>query len=485
MATGPLAAALGLLARDRWRAIGEQRLPSVGASREDLWPSDVEPDLTDVNVAISRTLPEFETQPATRECELLFLDSIAQARRSIYIESQYFTNDALAEALAARLREPNGPEIVIVSPQECHGWLEQNTMGAFRNRVFRLMIDADRHHRLRLVYPAASRAQHTPTFVHSKVMVVDDELVRIGSANFSRRSMGVDSECDLAIEAGGDSRVQAGIRHIRDRLLAEHMALSVEALTSGIDSAGSLRDFIDSREGAERTLCRIELPPDSEEALRSETLRDAADPAEPILSGSLVADVVPPINELADRRPHPITLVANFVLFSPSWLAFAAGVLFGALRGGIAALFTSVVVAAIGYAAGQWIGPARLPRWMSRRAYRSARQLGAQGVTGVLVLRLASVASAGSIHLICGASRVPFSTYLAGTAIGLAPVVFAFAGLGALLHHTLMNLSISNALITLGAAVLIVALAVLTRTLLLARRFAPSVARHRSRVEFG
>jgi uncharacterized membrane protein YdjX (TVP38/TMEM64 family) len=122
---------------------------------------------------------------------------------------------------------------------------------------------------------------------------------------------------------------------------------------------------------------------------------------------------------------------------------------------------------------------------MSRRAYRSARQLGAQGVTGVLVLRLASVASAGSIHLICGASRVPFSTYVAGTAMGLAPSVFAFAGLGALLHHTLMNLSIANTLITIGAAVLIVALAVLTRTLLLIRRFAPSVARHRSRVEFG
>jgi phospholipase D1/2 len=70
-----------------------------------------------------RTVPGSETQPPVRECETLFLDSIAAAQRSIYVESQYFTNEALAEALAARLREPNGPEVVVVSPAECHGWL--------------------------------------------------------------------------------------------------------------------------------------------------------------------------------------------------------------------------------------------------------------------------------------------------------------------------------------------------------------------------
>jgi len=485
MVSGPVATALGTLARDRWRTIGEKRLPPLHVSCDDLWPSELEPDLTDVNVAISRTVPQLGAEPAARECERLYLDSIARAKHSIYIESQYFTNDMLAEALAARLREPDGPEIVIVSPQECHGWLEQNTMGAFRNSVFRLMIAADRHKRLRLVYPAASRATNVPTFVHSKVMVVDDELVRIGSANLSRRSMGVDSECDLAVEAGGDSRVQAGIRAIRDRLIAEHLALPMGAIQPGIEKAGSLRAFLDSRDHADRTLLRIEVPPSDTETPVSEALREAADPSEPVLSGSLVADVVPPVNEIAGRRPHAITLVANFLLFSPSWMAIVAGMVFGALRGGVVGLFASLVVAGIGYVAGRWIGPGRLPRWMTRRAYRSTRQLGAQGVGGVLVLRLASVASAGSIHLICGASRVPIWTYLAGTAIGLAPVVFAFAGLGALLRHTLMNPSLSNTLVTIGAALLIGAVAVLTRTLLLIRRFAPSMARHRSRVEFG
>ena len=272
------------------------------------------------------TMPEFETQPAVRECEELFLDSIARAKQSIYIESQYFTNDTLAEALAARLREPDGPEIIVVSPKECHGWLEQNTMGAFRNRVFRRMIAADTHRRLRLVYPAASRAQNVPTFIHSKVMVVDDELVRIGSANFSRRSMGVDSECDLAVEARGDPRVQRAFVTSAIGCLRSTSVCDPEAVARGIASE---RDhfgrFIDSREHGDRTLVRIELPAATEEP-PSEALRAAADPDEPILSGSLVADVVPPVNAITGRRPHVIALRREPLLVRRRWMAIAAGI---------------------------------------------------------------------------------------------------------------------------------------------------------------
>ncbi len=109
MVAGPVAASLGQLSRDRWRALGEERLPPVRPSDEDLWPDEVTPDLIDVDVAIARTVPASDTQPAVRECETLFLDSIAAAERSIYVESQYFTNEALAAALggaSARTQRP-------------------------------------------------------------------------------------------------------------------------------------------------------------------------------------------------------------------------------------------------------------------------------------------------------------------------------------------------------------------------------------------
>ena len=111
MVTGPVAASLGVLARDRWRALGEERMPPLRAPPTTSGPPTSTPDLADVDVAIARTMPRSETEPAVRECEALFLDSIAAAKRTIYIESQYFTNDVLGAALAARLREPDGPEV--------------------------------------------------------------------------------------------------------------------------------------------------------------------------------------------------------------------------------------------------------------------------------------------------------------------------------------------------------------------------------------
>ncbi len=280
MVSGPAAAALGELARDRWRAWGVDDLPPPAPPTEDFWPSDVTPDLTNAPVAISRTIPRLDDQPAVRECEALFKDSIALARRTIVIESQYFTDERLAAALALRLREPDGPEVIVISPKECQGWLEQETMGAFRAKAFRLLMAGDAHGRLRLVYPAASRSRDVATFIHSKVMFVDDRLARIGSANVSKRSMGVDTECDLAVDAGRDDRLRAGVRLIRDRLLGEHLGMTAADVAREIDARGSIAALIDARVDADHTLVRVDVPaePDPAPAL----LRAAADPLDPL-----------------------------------------------------------------------------------------------------------------------------------------------------------------------------------------------------------
>lgn len=280
MVSGPVAATLGVLARSRWQAVGEATPPVAPASLGELWPDHVAPDLTEIDVAIARTLPPSDDDPGARECERLFVDSIAAAQQCIYIESQYFTNDALGRALAARLQERDGPEIVLVIPEECHGWLEQETMGALRDGVLRLLIAADRWRRLRIVYPAASRSRHVSTFVHSKVMIVDDRFVRIGSANLSRRSMGVDSECDVAIEAAADPEHRAAVQRIRHRLIGEHLGVSADTVANGFRRHGSLRAVVDEHEDVDRTLCRVNLGEPVEPP--PEALKAAADPDAPL-----------------------------------------------------------------------------------------------------------------------------------------------------------------------------------------------------------
>ncbi len=479
-------------------------------------------------------MPGSDTQPAVRECEALFLDSIAFATRAIYIESQYFTNEKIAAALGARLGEPDGPEVIVVTPKECHGWIEKTTMGAFRDGVLRHMLAADTHGKLRLVYPAASRSRGIPTFIHSKVMIVDDEFVRIGSANCSHRSMGVDTECDVAVEAHGDAAVRAGIRRIRDRLLGEHLGVTPDVVANDVERTGSLRAVVDARQDADHTLVRIELPDEPEEP-PSAALRAAADPDEPIHFGEAVDQLIPTVDASSERSPLRIWILPAIVLAAaagvawtastrlgrpelqafrdllttiphlPSsvWLgasvfvvaglllvplevlAVAAGLFFGPVLGGMVAVTGSFAAAVVGYGLGRIVGPSGLSRWMSGRSYRSARQLRTQGFIGIVTLRLASVASAGSIHLLCGAWRVPFATYLAGSAIGLTPAIAALCVLGGLLRQTLLDPTGWNGLMAIGAGVVLIAVAAALRAFLLIRQFAPSVTSHRARAEFG
>jgi len=533
MVEGPAAASLGVLARNRWRALGAERLPPMGRFEEHLWPADVTPDFTDVDVAISRTMPGWDSQPAVRECEALFFDSIAAAKRTIYIENQYFTNANLADALAARLAEPDGPEVVVAVPRDSHGWLEQQTIGAIRDTLFRRLIASDPHKRLRLVAPVASRARDLATFVHSKVTIVDDSFVRIGSANCSHRSMGMDTECDVAVEARGNRTTRAGIRRIRDRLIAEHLGVPVDDVGPALERAGSLRALIDEHEDADRALVRIELPA---EALGppSDAVRLAVDPEEPVALGAAVDQVVPAVDasiaagplrvwivplvalttagvvawassesvgppefqalqDILHRLPSApvyfVTGVGVFVIGAVALiplevLAIGSGVLFGG-SGGLVAMAGSLAAAVVGYAAGRAIGTVKISRWMSRRSYRSGRQLAARGVAGIAVLRLAAVASAGAIHLLCGAARVPLGPYLAGTAIGSAPAVVALVGLGAVSRHALLYPSLSSGAAAVAAGLAVAGLALGVRTLLLIRQFAPSVSGHRARAEFG
>jgi phospholipase D1/2 len=530
MVSGKAATSLGELSRDRWRSIGVEDLPPIAPSKADLWPSDLAADLTGVDVAISRTVPASATQPAIKECEALFHDSIAAAKRAIYIENQYFTDDALAEALAARLREPDGPEVVVVAPKECFGWLERQSMGAFRDAAFRKMTEADTSGRLRLVYPLASRTHDIPTFVHSKVMIVDDELVRIGSANCAARSMGMDTECDVAVEANGHPEVRAGIRHIRDRLLAEHLALAPDDVAAALKSRDSLCALIDAHQGDDHTLAPIQ-PVTDQAGEPSPAMRATIDPPEPLGSGSTLAELVPPV-EATGKSPLRLWIlptiavlaavatisaintrtefqevrealqgtsslpsalwigasafiVAGLLLVPVELLTIAAALAFGALRGGLIAAIGSVVLALVGYAAGRAMGASRVAQWVSRQSYRSVRQVGATGLLGVIALRLSSVASTGAIHLLCGAGRVPFATYLAGTVVAIVPAIVALSVLGGSLREAMLRPSLTNGLTTVGITLLLIFLASAIRTLLLIRQFAPSTALHRDRAEFG
>lgn len=239
LVSGPAARAIGDLARERWESGTGRPLKPV-EDVEACWPPGVEPLLTDVDVAISRTRPEHGGTSLVHEIELLWLAIIAAARRTVYIESQYFANRRIAEAMAERLREPDGPEFVVVNPESAEGWLQEKAMGTARAKLLALVREADVHGHFQLYVPVTEGRR--PIYVHAKVAVVDDRLLRIGSSNLNNRSMGLDTECDVSIEVRpGDPRAEqtaAAVTGLRNRLLGEHLGVPPAAVADAIEACG-------------------------------------------------------------------------------------------------------------------------------------------------------------------------------------------------------------------------------------------------------
>jgi phosphatidylserine/phosphatidylglycerophosphate/cardiolipin synthase-like enzyme len=237
--SGEAARALGEVARNRWHLATDEELPlpdpaADGRDKDETpWPEGLEVGFRDISIGISRTAPEYGDRDQVVEIETAKLAIIAAAKKTLYVESQYFASRRIAEAMAERLKEPDGPEIVLINPEGCEGWLEAKAMDSARIRLMKLVRDADSHDRFRLYFPV--NHARTPIYVHAKMMFADDRIVKVGSANLNNRSMGYDTECDLILEAEpGQEELRRKIIATRDDLLAEHLGREPEEVSRAI-----------------------------------------------------------------------------------------------------------------------------------------------------------------------------------------------------------------------------------------------------------
>jgi phosphatidylserine/phosphatidylglycerophosphate/cardiolipin synthase-like enzyme/uncharacterized membrane protein YdjX (TVP38/TMEM64 family) len=502
---GDAAKALAELVASRWRCATGKSISEVAvAPGHDPWPTGVAVDFEDVEVGLARTMAAFGDRPEVREVEALFLRSVALARRHIYIENQYLTADKVADALCHRLREAPDLEAVIVSPDQPHGWLEEKSMGAGRIRFRRCLERAGVLDRVRLLYPYVSAGRkRSPVMVHSKIMAVDDAFLRIGSANLNNRSMGLDSECDLAVEAR-DADERRGVAAIRDRLLAEHLGVEPEAVAAAIEAEGSLIAAVDRLGGAQagRGLAPIQDRDDYDDEI-GRTIRPLADPERPIDSDELMggmygvapardrfrrwatfaaaggvlvgltllwqftplADVISPekmaprLDAVAGEPWAPFALLAafvvgGFVVFPVTILIALTALAFGPLQGFAYALAGVLLSAGATYHAGRKVRRRWLRSLMGARIDRVSRRLAKQGIVSVFILRLVPVAPFTFINLIAGAARIRFRDYLIGTVLGMVPGIVIMTMLGDRLRELWENPS-GTAILLVGAVILL------------------------------
>ena len=408
--------------------------------------------------------------------------------RCIYIENQYLTSAAVGAALARRLAEPEGPEVVAVLPREEHGWLEQSSMGVLRARLLRhlrdqrpprppaaLLPDDPRPRRARLherprqgddrrrplgarrapPTSATDRWASTPSATWCWTPIWTP-----GSAPRSRRSA---TGCSPSISTA--TRWRSRTRWpARGSLIARRRV----AGAAGPASLGAAARPHRRRRGAgRRTPPRIRRRPGvpRRPRLRSRTAgarRAAGDArsrgspaARPPIAGrlgpgdrgvaggrrDLAADAAPDAAGRGPRRrARPRASAGTRRRRSPSSPRYLGGTLvffpITLLLGGTALLFpapTAIAYCMAGalaaamttYGIGRLVGRFR-PRWLERpRLQRISRQLRRRGMLAVIAARMLPVGNFSLINITAGALGIPFRDYMLGNAIGLLPGVLA------------------------------------------------------------
>ncbi|HSA82446.1 MAG TPA: VTT domain-containing protein [Geminicoccaceae bacterium] len=508
MVEGEAARALEDLVRERWRHATGAQVPPAPATRTSAWPDAVDPWLQGARVGVARTRPHFGGQAQAREVEALFLDAIGAARERIYIENQYLTVPAVATTLAERLREADGPEIVIISPDRCEGFLETAAMDRGRDEFCKLLRDVGRDDRLRIMHPVHEVAGQPPASinVHAKLMIVDDRLLIIGSANLAKRSMSLDTECDLAIEAGDEADRQA-LARARHELLAEHLGCTPAALIEAAAKEGSLIAALDALNGGPRRLERLvidqpPLPPeleagvaltDADEPITAASLQERLVPASRrrrlqglalqgavtlvlliglalLLRGESARDSQMIVHALQLAEAHGLSwqglagvllayTLSSLVLVPVNLLIAATGAAFGPLLGFGYAVLGSLVAAAVVFGVGRALGSDPVRRFAGRRVNAVSRRLDRHGLLAMALLRLLPIAPFGVVNLVAGAAEMRFRDFLLGSLIGMAPGIALMTLFGDRLGVWLRRPDPVNLAILVGAALAVLALA--------------------------
>ncbi len=264
LSTGQVAWELTKLFQTRWTHAGGGDLALAPPDRADSVPI---PRLLPVHarraaISVTRAQTLVPLMQPVMHIRQLYLDAIAAAKHLIYLETQYFSSQAIYEALKERMTHRGAcPQIVLILPKRLHTLIEDISLSVVQAKMLRSLTEiAARHNRAFGVYftAAALKAQgpEKATYIHSKVLMVDDRFLSVGSANLTNRSMGMDTELNLSWEtAPSGSELARSIRRVRGNLLAEHTGLRKLSERRALGAIEGLVGYLNNH--ADKLGCRL------------------------------------------------------------------------------------------------------------------------------------------------------------------------------------------------------------------------------------
>jgi phosphatidylserine/phosphatidylglycerophosphate/cardiolipin synthase-like enzyme len=177
-----------------------------------------------------------------------YLKAFARARALVYIEDQYLWASDATRALRAALRREPALRVVVVIPRypDPSGSVVGGASRYGREAALRDLAAGGDH---RVLVLDLENGYGTPIYVHSKICIVDDVWMAVGSDNLNRRSWTHDSEISCAIldttvderaprDPGGlGDQARRLPRDTRLRLAREHLGLGESEADELIDPA--------------------------------------------------------------------------------------------------------------------------------------------------------------------------------------------------------------------------------------------------------
>jgi uncharacterized membrane protein YdjX (TVP38/TMEM64 family) len=343
--------------------------------------------------------------------------------------------------------------------------------------------------------------------VHAKITVIDDCLMRVGSANLSNRSMGFDSECDLVIEAETGEH-KATVRRFRERLLSEHCGMTADELRQNLSQQGSLIRLIDARQENSHTLRELDC---SVSDYANQMLPDSAivDPERPIETEKLTKMFIPvdepksaqkqwwkivavlvvvlaltaiwrwtPLSEWLNPetlqhaaegiKSHPLTplivigifAIAGLIAFPVTLLIITTALTFGPLWGTVYSILGSLVSGLMGYAVGHYMGRNTIQKLAGSSINKLSRRLAKHGVLAIITVRIIPVAPFTVINLVAGGSHINTRDFTIGTLIGMLPGILGITVFADSLMRTVQNPDPQQITIFVGVVIVIVGIMV-------------------------
>jgi phosphatidylserine/phosphatidylglycerophosphate/cardiolipin synthase-like enzyme len=221
---GPVVADVADHLRMRWHEVTGERLEAPAAPAASAAPAGRS------RVQLVRTVPEgiYDALPsgAFRILEA-YVRAVRDARRLVYLESQFLWSPELVAVLAHKLANPPCDEfrVVVLLPAKAN-----NGADVTRGQVG-VLAEADaRGGGDRMLactlYARDDAGRADPVYVHAKVGIVDDQWLTLGSANLNEHSLFNDTEVNVLTD---DAELA---RATRIRLWAEHLELSEEQVAA-------------------------------------------------------------------------------------------------------------------------------------------------------------------------------------------------------------------------------------------------------------